>query len=126
MDFRKSTGLGKMYTFSTLASGRIMAGLAPKRDREYSIGDERRARNEGAWITYSQQAEAQIGNGSVVHRATVNNRPFSHELWLELGGLLGGIGLAFVIEFLDDRLKSESDVHRYIGLTVIAKVPQLD
>ncbi|WP_350614476.1 GNVR domain-containing protein [Pseudomonas sp. HY7a-MNA-CIBAN-0227] len=78
----------------------------------------------------SQQAEAQIGNVSVVNWASVNNRPVSPKLWLVLvgvllGGLLGGIGLAFVFEILDDSLKSESDVQRYLGLTVIAKVPQL-
>ena len=47
MDFRKSTDLGQGYTFSTLASRRIMAGQAPERDREHCIGDQIQAWNVG-------------------------------------------------------------------------------
>jgi len=78
----------------------------------------------------SAQAAAKIGNVSVVNWAAVNNRPISPKLWLVLIGVLvvglfGGIGLAFVIEFLDDSLKSDADVLRYLKLPVIAKVPEL-
>jgi len=78
----------------------------------------------------NEQASSQIGNVSVVSWATVNTKPVSPKLWMVLigvlvGGLLGGIGLAFVIEFFDDSLKSDSDVRRYLGLPVIAKVPNL-
>ncbi|MES2817992.1 MAG: GumC family protein [Pseudomonadota bacterium] len=78
----------------------------------------------------SAQAAAKIGNVSVVNWATVNNRPISPKLWLVLIGVLvvglfGGIGLAFVIEFLDDSLKSDFEVRRYLKLPVIAKVPEL-
>lgn len=78
----------------------------------------------------SAQAAAKIGNVSVVNWGTANNRPVSPKLWLVLigvlvVGLLGGIGLAFVVEFLDDSLKSDADVMRYLKLPVIAKVPEL-
>lgn len=78
----------------------------------------------------SAQAAAKIGNVSVVNWGAVNNRPVSPKLWLVLIGVLvvglfGGIGLAFVVELLDDSLKSDSDVRRYLKLPVIAKVPEL-
>ncbi|WP_071872454.1 GumC family protein [Atopomonas hussainii] len=78
----------------------------------------------------SAQAAAKIGNVSVVNWGTVNNRPVSPKLWLVLIGILvvglfGGVGLAFVIELLDDSLKSDSDVRRYLSLPVVAKVPEL-
>lgn len=78
----------------------------------------------------SAQAAAKIGNVSVVNWATVNNRPVSPKLWLVLLGILvvglfGGLGLAFVIEFFDDSLKSDAEVLRYLKLPVIAKVPEL-
>jgi uncharacterized protein involved in exopolysaccharide biosynthesis len=79
----------------------------------------------------SAQAVAKIGNVSVVNWGTVNNRPVSPKLWLVLIGILvvgifGGVGLAFVIELLDDSLKSDSDVRRYLSLPVIAKVPDME
>ncbi|QKE63343.1 hypothetical protein HNE05_08190 [Aquipseudomonas campi] len=78
----------------------------------------------------SAQAAAKIGNVSVVNWGAVNNRPVSPKLWLVLVGVLvvglfGGIGLAFVVELLDDSLKSDADVRRYLKLPVIAKVPEL-
>ena len=34
-------------------------------------------------------------------------------------GLLIAVGLAFVIEYFDDTVKSADDVERYLGLTVL-------
>ena len=76
------------------------------------------------------QAAAKIGNVAVVNWGALSSRPVSPKLWLVLVGVLvvglfGGIGLAFVIEFFDDSLKTDGDVLRYLQLPVIAKVPQL-
>ena len=35
-------------------------------------------------------------------------------------GLLGGLGLAFILEFFDESLKSQEDVRRRLGLPVLA------
>ncbi len=76
------------------------------------------------------QALARNGNVSVVSYASPPTSPVSPKLWLVLigvfaGGLIGSITLAFALEWLDDSLKSESDVRRYLGLPLLAKVSQL-
>jgi uncharacterized protein involved in exopolysaccharide biosynthesis len=78
----------------------------------------------------SAEAAAHIGNVSVVSMASADTRPVSPKLWLVLvgvlaGGLLGGIGLAFLLEFFDESLGSEADVRRHLQLPLLAKVPQL-
>lgn len=41
-------------------------------------------------------------------------------------GLLIGVLLAYVLEYLDDTLKSSSDVERFVGLTTIGAIPTAD
>lgn len=78
----------------------------------------------------AQQATARIGNVAIVSLASAPTKPVSPKLWLVLvsvliGGLVGGIGLAFLLEFLDDSLRSDADVRRYLQLPLLAKVPHL-
>jgi uncharacterized protein involved in exopolysaccharide biosynthesis len=78
----------------------------------------------------SEQAAARIGNVAVVSRASAPTRPVSPKLWLVLlgvlaGGVLGGVGLAFLLEFLDDSLRSEADVTRHLRLPLLTQVPNL-
>jgi capsular polysaccharide biosynthesis protein len=45
------------------------------------------------------------------------------------GGILGlvvGFLLAFVLEYLDDTLKSSSDVERFVGLTTLGAIPTVE
>ncbi|HLG20992.1 MAG TPA: polysaccharide biosynthesis tyrosine autokinase [Bdellovibrionota bacterium] len=39
-------------------------------------------------------------------------------------GLLGGIGLALALEYLDDTIKTHEDVERYLKLTVLGLIPR--
>ncbi|NTU81161.1 MAG: lipopolysaccharide biosynthesis protein [Chloroflexales bacterium] len=41
-------------------------------------------------------------------------------------GLIVGVLLAYIIEYLDDTLKSSSDVERFVGLTTIGAIPSVD
>lgn len=41
-------------------------------------------------------------------------------------GLFGGIALAFLLEYLDQSLRNEEDVNRYLNLPVLAVVPLAD
>ncbi len=40
-------------------------------------------------------------------------------------GLLGGIGLALAIEYLDDTLKTHDDIERFLALPVLGVIPRL-
>ncbi|MDH3975289.1 MAG: polysaccharide biosynthesis tyrosine autokinase [Deltaproteobacteria bacterium] len=40
-------------------------------------------------------------------------------------GLFGGISLTLFLEFLDDRIKSESDVERYLGIPFLGTIPAI-
>ena len=42
-----------------------------------------------------------------------------------LFGILGGVGMAFVVEYFDDAPKSASEIEAYIGLPIIATLPKL-
>lgn len=41
-------------------------------------------------------------------------------------GLVVGVLLAFVLEYLDDTLKSSSDVERFVGLTTLGAIPLVE
>ena len=40
-------------------------------------------------------------------------------------GLVAGIGLVFLLESLDDSVKSEEDVEEFLGIPVLGKVPKM-
>lgn len=65
---------------------------------------------------------------SVVERATVPTKPSSPNV--VTNALVGGIGLAFVVAvgyvvvfLLDDTIKTDEDVKRYLNLNVLAEIP---
>lgn len=76
------------------------------------------------------QAAAKLGNVAVVSEAAVPTKPVSPKLWLVMigvlvGGLLGGVALAFAVEFLDDRLASDRETERVLGVPVLTQLPEL-
>ncbi len=73
-------------------------------------------------------ADAPSSSVSVVDRAEPPRSPSSPKkllsLWLSvLLGLTGSIGLAFFLEFVDDRLKSSEQIERELRLPSLALVP---
>ncbi|MFW2440543.1 MAG: GumC family protein [Arenicellales bacterium] len=70
-------------------------------------------------------------NVSVVDPGLVPGRPIKPNLRKNLLaamllGLLGGLGLAFLFEFLDDTIKSGTEVERVAGLALLGIVPRSD
>lgn len=69
-----------------------------------------------------------LSNVNVIQPPTFNDDPvdFSNSL-IALGGfvasILGGLGAALGIEFLRDDISTPSDVHRVLGLPVLATIP---
>jgi succinoglycan biosynthesis transport protein ExoP len=71
------------------------------------------------------------GNLQVVDYATIPEKPIKPRTMLNMaiGGVLGmflGIGLAFLLEFLDNTIKTKEDVEKVLALPVIGQIPGLD
>jgi len=68
---------------------------------------------------------------TVIDRAITPRSPVKpkKKLNVAIGGFLGvfvGLGLVFVLEFLDTTLKSAEDVERWLELPVLGRIPEVD
>lgn len=84
---------------------------------------------EESRISDAMDAE-KISSVSIIEPARPPLRPVSPKVRLNLLmaiflGAFGGIGLAFFMEYLDDSLKRPEDVEAYLGLPVLASIPEL-
>src|SRR5262249_47238428 len=75
-------------------------------------------------------AELRDSNVSVIDEAVPPLRPSKPRKLLSLllslvGGLMGGVGLAFFLEHLDNTLKTPEEVERYLNLPNLGVVPDL-
>ncbi len=69
-------------------------------------------------------------NISIIDKGEVSAAPYKPSLKRNLQialviGLLGGIGLAFLFEHLDDTIKSSADVEKLTGLPMVGVVPEV-
>ena len=83
--------------------------LAKQRDVEIAQGDK--------------GSEVKIENYSRVPRAPVGPPRLRNVMIALALSLVAGIGLAFLLDFLDDTVKSIDDVDRYIHLPALAMIP---
>jgi capsular exopolysaccharide synthesis family protein len=83
--------------------------MQKKREVEVAVGDKG---NEVSIETYSRVPKAPIGP------ARLRNVMIAFLL-----SLVAGIGLAFLLDFLDDTVKSIDDIDRYIHLPALAMIP---
>ena len=105
---------------------RQLAGLSPQQQAGVQ-GQSLRERGESLRIL----ASLQTGNVELAQRAGVPTSPSAPRVKRDtfLGavmGLLFGLGLAFVIERLDRRLKEPADLESIFGLPVLGLVPASD
>ncbi|WOO41304.1 polysaccharide biosynthesis tyrosine autokinase [Rubellicoccus peritrichatus] len=77
------------------------------------------------------QKIALIGpSARILDEATQAPDPYKPNIFMNLavgtvGGIVAGIGLVFVIAFLDDRIKSAYDIEHSVGLPLIGIVPRI-
>lgn len=67
-------------------------------------------------------------NISVVDEAKVPSHPYKPDMWSNallalVLGLLGGVGLAFLFEHLDDTVRRPEDLEKLLGLPVLGVIP---
>jgi polysaccharide biosynthesis transport protein len=68
-------------------------------------------------------SEVRIENYSRIPRSPVGPARFRNVLIALALSLVAGIGLAFLLDFLDDTVKSLDDIDRYIHLPALAMIP---
>jgi capsular exopolysaccharide synthesis family protein len=78
----------------------------------------------------SQLGGLRTSNIKIVDRALVPPAPFSPNvrrnlLMALLAGLFGGLGLIFVVEYLDNTVKGPEDVEKLVGLPSLGIIPYL-
>lgn len=71
------------------------------------------------------------GNLQIVDPAVVPKNPIKPRVKLNIaiGGVLGlfvGVGLAFLLEFVDNTIKTKEDVERVLELPVIGQIPEIE
>jgi len=82
-----------------------------------------------AFIEQSKIVFPTGGDIQVMDYAIVPVEPVSPNKKMNLAiafliGLMGSIGLAFVLEMMDRTIKTEDDIERYIGVPVIGMIPR--
>lgn len=70
-----------------------------------------------------------LGNVQVMDRATFPHEPVSPRPMLNMAiafflGLMVSLGIIFLKEYLDNTVKSESDIHKLLDIPVIGIIPQ--
>jgi succinoglycan biosynthesis transport protein ExoP len=78
----------------------------------------------------SQLGGLRTSNIKIVDRALVPDRPFTPDIRRNLMmalflGLFGGLGLVFLVEFVDNTVKGPEDVERLTGLPSLGIIPYL-
>lgn len=78
----------------------------------------------------TEAGDHRMANVSVISPAAVPKKPVRPQkgLLLVVGsliGLLGGFGLAFVMEYMDHSLRTAEDVEHYLNLPVLACIPEM-
>lgn len=73
----------------------------------------------------------QVDNVSVIDTAVIPSSPFSPRPLLNLAvalviGLMAGVGLAFLLEYLDNSIKTPEEVQKYLDLPVLGVIPYFE
>ncbi len=99
-------------------------------NREFKVNEQllesMMARMREASVTSS--IDTQIAR--IVDHAAESNSPISPRIWLNLaagvvGGIIFGLGFAYVIALVDDRVKNTFDVETLVGLPLIGMIPHV-
>jgi len=73
----------------------------------------------------------QVENVQVIDKAQVPRTPVSPRPMMNMAiagvlGIMAGVFIAFLIEFLDNTIKTADDVEKYLGVPVLGTIPKVD
>lgn len=99
-------------------------------ERERKVAEGMHAEFIAAMNVRLAQVSLITDTAKVVDKASVPSLPSSPNYVLNIVGgfivaLVGGIGMAFIVAFLDDRTKSAYDVETIIGLPLLGVIPRI-
>jgi polysaccharide biosynthesis transport protein len=109
-----------------------------RKELKYSIFQRSVTTNQKLYDTLLSKVEesnvvkdADVSNIRIVERAVLPLMPVKPKKKLNLAlsvifGLMTGVGLAFLLEYMDRSLRTEEDVQRYMDLPVLSVVPEAD
>jgi len=72
-----------------------------------------------------------VDNVQVIDKAEIPRRPIKPRPSLNMViagfvGLMTGLGIVFLLEYLDNTIKTPSDVEKYLELPIIGAIPEMD
>jgi polysaccharide biosynthesis transport protein len=102
----------------------FLLGEAKRNENLYEMLDKRMSEVDLSQVMQSN-------NVRFVHEATPNNLivypNWSKNMIMALAlGLLGGVGLAFMVEYLDNTVKSKEDLESMLGVPLLGIVPSIN
>lgn len=134
--------LAQETRYNTLGrlAGDIDAGFKDLPAKELELARlERNAKvTEGIYVMLKQKYEEmriteamKTSDTRVIDRAITPTTPVKPKVKLNVAiaaflGLFVGIGLAFLLEYLDTTLKTKEDVERVLGLSVLGQIPRFE
>ena len=100
-------------------------------DREFRVNNQLLESMIGRIREASVSSSIETESARIVDRAVEPGEPVSPKVLTNLvlglvGGLVLGVGVAYLIALLDDRVKTLFDVERLLGLPLLAVIPRVD
>jgi tyrosine-protein kinase len=102
-----------------------LAGMTPEELASESGATLAQRHEELVILQAMQTGGFELVQEASVPDSTVSPRPFRNAGFALIGGLILGILLAFLLDSVDRRIKSEEQMEREFGLPVLASVPKV-
>jgi capsular exopolysaccharide synthesis family protein len=120
--YTKESGLNSEQTKNVIELASKRADLASDQQYLNTLFQKRRELNA---VSGDTGTKVSVENPSRLPRGPVGPARMKTILIAFFLSLLAGIGLAFLLDFLDDTIKTVDDVDRYINLPALALIPAM-
>jgi capsular exopolysaccharide synthesis family protein len=121
--YARESGLTAEQTKNVIELASKRADLASDQQYLNTLFQKRRELNLA--VTGDSGTKVSVANYSRLPRGPVGPARLRTILVAFLLSLLSGVGLAFLLDFLDDTIKTVDDVDRYINLPALALIPAM-